>query len=86
VALWHQARGTEELHVIKEITEKDCASWRVVKPFESDKVSVSEDKGFEEIDALVEVEPHSLCQLSSRGQPLSNSTLGITWSHSSHNA
>jgi hypothetical protein len=68
--LRHQTRSKQEQHVIKEITEKDCESWGVVKPFESDKVSVSEDKGFEEIDFLVKVEPHSLCQLSSRDQQL----------------
>jgi hypothetical protein len=53
--LRRQTRSTEELHVIKEIAEKDCESWRVVKLLESDKVSVSEDKGFEGIDVLVPV-------------------------------
>jgi hypothetical protein len=42
---------------------EDSWSWRVVKPSESDKVSVCEDRGFEEIDVLAKVveEPHSLC-------------------------
>jgi hypothetical protein len=46
--------------------EKDCESWKIVKLSESDKDSVSEDRGFEEIDVLVQAieEPHSLCQLS----------------------
>jgi hypothetical protein len=54
----------DKLYVIKAITEEDHESWRVVKLSESDKVSVSEDRGFEEIDVLAEVveEPRSLCQ------------------------
>jgi hypothetical protein len=61
----HQTRDTEKLSD-QEIAEEDRESWRVVKLSESDEDSVSKDRGFEEIDALVEAieEPHSLCQLS----------------------
>jgi hypothetical protein len=64
--LRHQTRSIDKLHVIKAITEEDRESWRVVKLSESDKVSVSEDRGFEEIDVLAVVveKPFSLCQLS----------------------
>jgi hypothetical protein len=50
----------------RTFAEEDLKSWRVVKLSESDKDSVSEDRGFEEIDVLVEAveETHSLCQLS----------------------
>jgi hypothetical protein len=64
--LWHHIKSTEELHVIKDIAEEDRKFWRVIKHSESDKVSFSEDRGFQEFDALAEVveEPRSLCQLS----------------------
>jgi hypothetical protein len=49
----------EVLCVIKEIAEKDIESWRVVKLSESDIVSISDDRGFEQIDVLVKsYEPH----------------------------
>jgi hypothetical protein len=36
--------------MFRTITEEDRKSWRVVKLSKSDEVSVSEDRGFEEID------------------------------------
>jgi hypothetical protein len=42
---------SENLHLIKEIDEEDRESWSVVKLSESDKDSVSEDRGFEEIES-----------------------------------
>jgi hypothetical protein len=64
--LQHQTTTSRAAYAIKEIAKEDRESWRVVKPSESDKVSVSEEQGFEEIDVLAKVveEPHSLCQLS----------------------
>jgi hypothetical protein len=56
--LRHQTRSTDELHVIKAITEDYCESLRVIKLSERDEVSVSEYKGFEEIDSSIE-EPNS---------------------------
>jgi hypothetical protein len=37
--------------MIKENAEEDRESWRVVRLSESNEVSVSEDRGFEEIDS-----------------------------------
>jgi hypothetical protein len=39
----------------RTFAEEDRESWRVVKLSKSDKDSVSEDRGFEEIDVLVEL-------------------------------
>jgi hypothetical protein len=36
--------------IIKEFAKEDRYSWRVVKLSEGDEVSVSKDRGFEEID------------------------------------
>jgi hypothetical protein len=47
--LRHQTRSPEELHIIKEIAEDNRDYWRVVKLSESDKVSISDEEGIEDI-------------------------------------
>jgi hypothetical protein len=60
--------------MIKEIAEEVHESWRVVKLSESDYVSISEDRAFEEINQRRSNNPCVSCPSSDTR--LSNSELG----------